>query len=153
MIWRALLPVGMTAPGFSMLDTAGQTVVLAEVLTRGPVLLLFYPSLRFAGATQNLEACARATESLVERGMQVYGVSPMDWETQFRLVQRLNLPFPLLYDPHARTAKRYHAVWLPGYLNRQTVYVIEPSGQIALGQRGALRLSAIQDCFPLKAGM
>lgn len=37
------LQVGDTAPEFSVCDTEGQALTLSELVTRGPVVLAFFP--------------------------------------------------------------------------------------------------------------
>ena len=66
---------GDVAPDFSMVDQSGVSHSLSEMLTRGPVVLFFYPAAMTAGCTK--EACSfrdHATE-FAALGAQRVGVS------------------------------------------------------------------------------
>ncbi len=64
----------------------------------------------------------------------VYGVNPAGARSHTRYVEKLALPFALVYDKGGRIAFKYRCGFGP--IVRRTVYVIGPDGTIAASWRG-----------------
>jgi thioredoxin-dependent peroxiredoxin len=122
-----MLRAGDLAPDFAV-TVDGQKRHLAELLTRGPVVLYFYPADFTRVCTS--QACMFRGEhaELAARGVQVIGVSPQDGASHERFSTENNLPFPLIADTD-RTIIRDHcaAGWLG---TKRVTYLIGTDGHI-----------------------
>lgn len=122
------LPVGAHAPGFTVKDTNGNTVSLADYAGK-TVVLYFYPKDDTPGCTK--EACSFRDSYSAYQGKDivVLGVSRDDEASHQAFTQKFNLPFPLLADVDGILTKAYD-VDGGGYAKRVT-YVIDGDGKIA----------------------
>lgn len=103
-----MLKEGDVAPGFTLLNDAGEEISLGDF--RGKkVVLYFYPRDNTPGCTK--EACSfRDDYSLfLMKGAVVLGVSPDGQRSHQRFKTKFNLPFHLLSDPDHRVAEMYGA--------------------------------------------
>jgi peroxiredoxin Q/BCP len=142
-----LLPIGSKAPEFSMLDQEGRTVCLQDFIGKKGLVLVFYPADNTMVCTQQLCEFRDSYEGLSQKGIEVLGVNPGDWESHHQFAQKHAFPFPILYDYHARCAKRYGAIWIPGFLNRRTVYGINIEGKICFAKRGKPSVQEVLKVF------
>jgi thioredoxin-dependent peroxiredoxin len=115
---------GDPVPDFELPAQDGQPVRLSEELTRGPVVLFFYPKAMTPGCTReschfrDLEA-EFATVGAIRLGISA---DPIDRQRQF--AEKHGFEFPLLSDPD-RVVARQFGVKRPGPLfNRRATFVI-----------------------------
>ena len=122
------------APPFVLNDALGNSVGLADLLGRGPAVIVFYRGhwcpycRRYLGKLQANHA------RFVERGATVVAISPEPAATSARLAAELGLTFPLLCDAGGDVIDRY------GTRNRLTsartvmphpaVVIVDPAGVI-----------------------
>lgn len=132
---RAALDIGETAPEFTaQVALAGnlQNYSLHEELSKGPVVLYFFPSAFSVGCSIEAHEFAQALEDYKALGATVVGVSRDDLETQKKFsVQECRGRFPVASDADQSIMKAYDAVlhYRPDYANRVS-YVIAPNGKI-----------------------
>jgi thioredoxin-dependent peroxiredoxin len=121
------LSVGTKAPNFTVKDTNGNTVTLADYAGK-TVVLYFYPKDDTPGCTK--EACSFRDYYADYQGkdITVFGVSMDDEASHQRFTEKFNLPFPLLADINGELTKAYD-VDGGGYSKRVT-YVIGGDGSI-----------------------
>jgi peroxiredoxin Q/BCP len=130
------LEVGDKAPAFSLKDTNGKTVKLADFKGK-KVVLYFYPRDMTPGCTK--EACGFRDDYAVlrKRGVEVVGVSADNQASHQKFTEAYSLPFTLLSDPDHSVMDAYGA-WgeknmygkkITGVL-RSTV-LIDEAGKIA----------------------
>ena len=116
---------GDVAPDFSLVDQSGVSHSLSEMLTRGPVVLFFYPAAMTAGCTK--EACSfrdHATE-FAGLGAQRVGVSMDSVARQQEFASQNRFDYPLLSDPDGAIATQYGVKRALGFLKvRRTTFVI-----------------------------
>jgi thioredoxin-dependent peroxiredoxin len=122
------LSVGTQAPNFSVKDTNGNTVSLADYAGK-TVILYFYPKDDTPGCTK--EACSfrDAHTDYQSKNIVVFGVSMDDEASHKQFTDKYNLPFPLLADTNGAITRAYD-VEGGGYSKRVT-YVIDGEGKIA----------------------
>jgi peroxiredoxin Q/BCP len=120
--------VGQRAPDFSLTDSEGKTVTLGQLISRGTVLLAFFPRAFTGGCTREMRAYTSQHADLEARGAQVVGISVDDVETLARFKQSLGAPYIFLSDPDLAVARQYAGVSM-GTANRVTV-TVAPDGTI-----------------------
>ena len=106
----SLPKVGKKAPPLRLPASTGETVDLADLAARGPVVLFFYPRADTAGCTK--EACGFRDDADAFRGagVAVVGISPDPVKAVRKFAQKYGLGFPLLADEGHAVAERY-GVW------------------------------------------
>jgi peroxiredoxin Q/BCP len=125
------LSVGATAPDFSVKDTNGNLVKLADYAGK-TVVLYFYPKDDTPGCTK--EACSFRDnyQQYLSQGITVFGVSMDDEVSHQAFTQAFKLPFPLLADTDGALTQAYDVQGeRNGFRYAQRVtYVIGGDGKI-----------------------
>lgn len=133
---RAELSVGSSAPAFSIPGAlGGKDIVfsLAVSLTKGPVVVYFYPKSFTSVCTEEARLFADAMEEFEMLGASVIGISTDSLDTQ-REFSRLECrdKFPVGADPDGSVVRAYDAA--RGTTSRimasRTSYVITPDSRI-----------------------
>jgi peroxiredoxin Q/BCP len=129
------LQIGDPAPNFTLPDTHGNLVTLADL--RGKrVVLYFYPRDNTPGCIK--EACAfrDAYPNFHEQDIVVLGVSTDNAKSHEKFVNKFNLPFPLLCDEGGKVAETYDSYGLKKFMGKEflgvsrNTFVISPDGTI-----------------------
>jgi peroxiredoxin Q/BCP len=125
-----MLEVGDQAPPFRGRDQEGRDVALEDLLSKGPLVLYFYP--RDFTPVCTKEACLfrDAHQDLAQRGAQVVGVSADTGDSHKAFAEKHRLRFPLLSDPNRKLAKDYRATHPFGLGTQRVTYVIGQDGRI-----------------------
>jgi len=102
------LKEGLKAPAFSGIDQNGENLSLEQYKGK-KVILYFYPKDNTPGCTS--EACNLRDNysDLLNKGMDVIGVSPDSAESHRKFIEKYDLPFRLLSDPDKKILKLYNA--------------------------------------------
>ena len=133
----ARLAAGTAAPAFTLDDSDGNAVSLADNAGR-KVIIYFYPAASTPGCTT--EACnfRDNLNSLKSAGYQVLGVSKDDASAlqKFRTEQSLN--FPLLSDPDLEVHKAYGAYGEKSLYGKTVTGVIRST--FVLDEQGTIEL-------------
>ena len=104
----AVLKKGMEAPDFTLQDQDGSQVSLSE--QRGKkVLVYFYPKADTPGCTKQACSIRDAKNSLAEKGIAAFGISPDEPGKQKKFDDKYNLGFQLLSDADHAVADAYGA--------------------------------------------
>lgn len=101
------LTAGDLAPEFTLPDQSGQSTSLGELLTRGSVVLFFYPAALSGGCTT--EAChfRDLRSEFAGVGAQPVGISMDGVETQRQFDTKESLGMPLLSDADGAVATAF----------------------------------------------
>ncbi len=131
--WAAL-KVGQTAPDFTAQATLGGkpfTFSLSQSLSRGPVVVYFYPAAFTQGCTIEAHQFAAAMPDFAAAGATVIGVSADDIATLNRFsVSECQSKFAVASDADRKVMTSYDAkVPLLGFAKR-TSYVIGQDGKV-----------------------
>lgn len=125
-----MLKTGDTAPDFTLPDQHGTLVSLRDLLSRGPVLLYFYP----VDATPicTAQACmVRDSAAELERaGVLAVGISAQGVGSKRRFAESKRLTHTLLADADKRVASAFGVRALFGLLPRRASFLIDPDGTI-----------------------
>jgi thioredoxin-dependent peroxiredoxin len=132
--WAAL-DIGEKAPDFTVPAALAGTQFkfsLAETLSKGPVVLYFFPAAFSVGCSAEAREFAESTEKFTALGATVIGVSTDDIDTQVKFsMQSCQGKFAVASDSGKTVIKSYDAAMmvLPDYANRVS-YVIAPDNSI-----------------------
>ena len=132
---KAALDVGDAAPDFTAQAALGGKVYrysLAESLSKGPVVLYFFPAAFSEGCSLEAHSFAEAVGQYEALGATVVGVSGDDLDTIAKFsVQACQSKFPVASDERKSVIKAYDALMQtrPDYANRVS-YVIAPNGKV-----------------------
>ncbi len=104
------LPIGATAPDFSLADQHGETVTLAASAAAGrSVLLVFYPFAFTGTCTGELRAMRERLAELSTPTTDLFAVSCDSMFSLRVFAEREELSFPVLSDfwPHGEVSRAY----------------------------------------------
>jgi peroxiredoxin Q/BCP len=128
--------VGDLAPEIALPDETGTVHRLADQRGRWTIVY-FYPTDDTPGCT--VEACEfrDANETILERGADVWGISPQGASSKRAFREKFGLPFLLLADTHHLVADAYSA-WVEKknygktYMGTaRTTFLVDPDGRVA----------------------
>ena len=133
---NAALPIGATAPIFTgKAGLAGHEFdfSLKDALSKGPVVLYFFPAAFTSGCTKEAHDFAEATEDFHKLGATVVGVTAGNANrvVEFSKVECRD-KFAVVADPDASISKSYDAKMPVVSYSARTSYVIAKNGKIAL---------------------
>ena len=131
----AALALGASTPDFTTeAARAGQAFKfsLKDTLSKGPVVLYFYPKAVTSGCTKEAHNFAEATPQFSALGATVVGVSNDDIETLKKFsVEACRDKFAVAADSGARIMKLYDAaLWVKPDMADRISYVISPQGKV-----------------------
>jgi thioredoxin-dependent peroxiredoxin len=130
----SMLKPGDSAPLFSLVTHAGDTVSLASFRDSAYVVLVFYPGDETPGCTKQLCELRDNYAILQSSGAVVFGVNSGNRESHQKFVNQHSFPFPLLVDEKAKVAEQYGCKG--AIMIQRTVYVVGPNGTIVFAERG-----------------
>jgi peroxiredoxin len=122
---------GTQAPDFTLLDTDGKQVSLAEFRGR-TVVLVFYPADFSPTCTDQLSVYQEVLGELDSRDVQLLGISVDGAFCHRAFRDHLNLTIPLLADfhPKGEVAKAY-GVWSEEYgVSGRALVMVGPDGSV-----------------------
>ena len=102
---------GDTAPDFTLTDQDDKTIVLKDLLAKGPVVLSFYRGVWCPYCNIELKALEEAAGDIRARGASLVAIS-MQGASDSRKSQRGNkLSFPILTDTAGELAAKFGIRW------------------------------------------
>jgi len=103
-----ILKEGDKAPMFKGIDQNGEIISLDDFKGK-KVVLYFYPKDNTPGCTN--EACDLRDNynDLLEKGLDVIGVSPDSEKSHQKFIEKYDLPFKLISDPNKEVLNLYNA--------------------------------------------
>lgn len=110
------LEVGAEAPRITAVDQNGDALDFAEVYSKGPTLVFFYPKADTPGCTAQACSLRDAFESLQAKNLQILGVSRDSAESQKKFQDNHRLPFPLVADKDGKVAEAFGVPAMGGVL-------------------------------------
>ena len=127
---------GDVAPEIALPDETGTVHRLADQRGRWTIVY-FYPKDDTPGCT--VEACEfrDANDTIVERGADVWGISPQGATSKKSFREKFHLPFTLLADEQHEVAEAYGS-WVEKqnygrtyWGTARTTFLVDPDGRIA----------------------
>jgi peroxiredoxin len=118
-IERRILPLGATAPEFTLPDFSGKLVRSVDLLALGPLVINFFRGRWCPYCVTELEAWRDLYPALRERGALVVGISPQTQRQADFTASQHDIPFPLLVDAGCAVAEQFGLAWtVPAYLQK-----------------------------------
>lgn len=105
------LTVGEVAPDFELPDMTGRRVVLGDLLSHGPAVLVFYRGGWCPYCNLQLRAFQRTLPRIRAAGAGLVAISPQSLDRMESTAAQEELGFPLLSDVGNRTARLYGLAW------------------------------------------
>jgi len=106
-IEKKILPVGATAPEFTLPDASGRPVSLADLLAFGPLVIDFFRGRWCPYCVTELEAWRDLHPRLREAGALLVAISPQTVRQSDFMVGQHSLPFPVLSDAGCALATQF----------------------------------------------
>ena len=111
-----ILPVGATAPGFTLNDASGRPVRSTDLLALGPLVLDFFRGRWCPYCVTELEAWRELHPRLREAGVLLAAISPQTSRQSDFMAGQHSLPFPVLCDPGCALAAQFGLAYtIPDY--------------------------------------
>ena len=115
-IEEKILPVGATAPEFTLNDASGRPVRSADLLALGPLVLDFFRGRWCPYCITEIEAWRDLYPRLREAGVLLAAISPQTERQSDFMVGQHGLPFPVLSDPGCAVAAQFGLAYtIPDY--------------------------------------
>jgi peroxiredoxin Q/BCP len=124
------IKVGDTAPEFALRSQDGEVVKLSELLSRGTVVMYFYPKDKTPGCTAEAGAFRDNYAKFGEIGAEVVGISSDSVDSHKGFADDCRLPFKILSDAGGEVRKRYGVPSSMGLLPGRVTYVIDKGGTV-----------------------
>lgn len=99
--------IGDKAPTFRLPDARGGDLDLADVLTDGPAVIVFYRGAWCPYCNIQLNAFQRALDDIEATGATLIAISPQTPDTSLSLAEKAELAFPVLSDIGNTVASQY----------------------------------------------
>jgi len=124
-----MLKEGDKAPDFKLKSQDGSEVQLSDLLTRGSVVLYFYPKDDTPGCKK--EACAfrDLNQEFRAEGVEIIGISVDDVTSHKQFHGKYGLKFTILADPEKKATEMYGVKSNLGLAKRVT-FIIDENGII-----------------------
>jgi peroxiredoxin len=132
------LAVGDVAPGFTLKDAVGDEVVLADLLTKGPVVVTFYRGEWCPYCNLQLRALQQALPEITAAGATLVAISPQAPDHGLTMTEKHELTFPVLSDLDQAVSESYKVRFdVTGELEdlQVNVFQSDPAEQNADGRR------------------
>jgi peroxiredoxin Q/BCP len=134
-----MLGPGDPAPSLDALDHLGRRIRLADLASRGPVVVFFYPKDFTPVCTR--EACGfeEVYDPLEAKGVSIVGISADSAESHKRFAERHGLRFSLVSDPDRKIARAFGALHPLGLGAKRATFVIDREGIVRAAIHSELR--------------
>ena len=107
------LAVGELAPDFSAIDADSLKFNLAEVIEKGPVVLIFYRGFWCPICNRHLSTIQDSLQLITQKGATVVAVSPQKPEYLEKMEEKSGARFKLLYDEGYKISNAYDVTFTP----------------------------------------
>jgi len=124
------IKAGDKAPEFALKSQEGEVVRLSDLLSRGSVVVYFYPKDNTPGCTAEAGAFRDSYGKFGELGAEVVGVSSDSVGSHKGFADDCRLPFRILSDADGGVRRSYGVPSTMGVLPGRVTYVIDKGGTV-----------------------
>lgn len=107
------LAVGTSAPDFSAKDQYGKTIVLKDILKKGPVVLIFYRGEWCPYCNKQLSELNDSIPMITAKGAKVIAVSPENAMNVEKTVKKTKAGYSIVSDNNTRIMSDYRVNFIP----------------------------------------
>lgn len=113
------LAMGQFIPATKVKNHRDELIDLADVVQEGWLLVYFYPKADTPGCVKQACSLRDAYAALIDKEVQVYGVSTDSVEVQKKFAEKYRLPFDLLSDKSKQVVSAFGVPAGMGFAKRQ----------------------------------
>jgi peroxiredoxin Q/BCP len=124
------MQTGDVAPDFELQTDDGSTLRLSDALTRGPVVLFFYPKAMTPGCTAESCHFRDLAGEFAAVGAQRLGISADSVAKQHEFREKHEFDYPLLSDPDKVVAKQFGVKRSVLPFNKRATFVIDTDRKV-----------------------
>ena len=161
------LDVGSRAPLFTLPDARGGEVALEELLTRGPVVLVFYRGAWCPYCNLQLAAFQGALADIEAAGGTLVAVSPQTPDQSLSFAEQRALDFPVLTDASNGVAGAYGLAYTASSVATSTLRELgvelssfngddtnklPAAATFVIGQDGRIRFASVSGDYRWRVG-
>ncbi|MCA9043836.1 MAG: redoxin domain-containing protein [Planctomycetaceae bacterium] len=133
--------LGSPAPDFKLFNTENEEVSLADLNSKGPVILVFYYGYNCSHCVAQLFAIQKDLEYFHELGAEVVAVSAdMPEHTREQYEEYGSFTFPVLSDPDYKVSEQWEVYFPPTEQDQDDLlhgtFVIDRHGKVIFANRG-----------------
>jgi peroxiredoxin len=123
--------IGLKAPDFTLMSHLGNPVSLKDQLSKGPVMLAFYPGDFTPVCTKQLCSYKDHEDDFKRFNLQILGISANPPESHAKFAQHYGFRFPLLTDEKRAVSKAFGctSLLMLGGVSR-AVFILDSQGTI-----------------------
>ena len=125
-----MLAVGARAPEFTLPDQDERDTSLTSLLNRGSLVLFFYPADFTPGCTKEVCLVRDLHTEILQRGLNVAGISPQGPASHREFRAKYGLPFTLLSDEAKAVVRMYDVNGPLGFGVRRATYLIDQARNV-----------------------
>jgi len=115
------IEVGSPAPEVTGINQNKEEIDLGAAFQEGITLVFFYPKADTPGCTAQACSLRESFHELVDKGVQIFGVSYDSPSDQSKFIEKYNLPFDLIADEDKTVSKVFER---GGFFSREA-YLIQ----------------------------
>lgn len=143
-----MVTVGMDAPNFSLVGTAGKRFTLSETRGQKRTLLVFYPRDMTPGCQKQLAAISQALDYFRALDTEPYGVNHADAKSHQRFIDDQKLTIDLLIDEDFKVSELYGCMRDGNVrMNARTVIIIGKDGKVFYRASGSPTVEELLDAI------
>jgi peroxiredoxin Q/BCP len=124
------LEAGAVPGAFRLNDQSGAAVSAGGAKDAGWFVLAFYPKALTPGCTKEMCSLRDTVAEIEKLGVEVYGISLDDVQSQKKFADLHSIPFPLLSDPDGSVARRYRVLSPDGRFTKRYSFVVDGTGTV-----------------------
>ncbi len=117
------IPLGFTAPYFKLYEPASDTFQSLTDLQSDKATVIMFICNHCPFVKHVMDELIQLANDYMPKGITFIGINPNDVENypedrperMKKLVEKLNIPFPFLFDQNQKTAKDYNAACTPDF--------------------------------------
>lgn len=122
--------VGELAPDVTLTTTEGEKITLSHAVTKGPVVLAFFPKAFTLGCTQELKAFQARFSELSATGATLIAISTDDVDALKRFRAELKAQYPFVSDAQGFLVSLFDTKFLWFNIASRRTFVIGPDMKI-----------------------
>ena len=110
------IKAGDRAPDFTLASVGGVEVRSADLIRKGPLIIVFLRGLWCKYSYATLTTLEAINKSIISRGASIIAISPQIYLSSSDMQRKNLVSFPVLRDTQSRVALQFQVTWRLSYL-------------------------------------